>query len=248
MSQINVLSGATHHEQQNRDAFTQLLRESPIPDAEILQNLGLYLNRQTLSRILFMQQLYAQIVPVHGVIMEFGVRWGQNLALFENFRGMYEPFNYNRRIVGFDTFEGFPHVDSKDGSRVAKGDYSVTQNYKAHLEDVLNYHESESPVAHKRKYELVAGDVMTTVDAYFEEHPETIVALAYFDFDLYTPTKKCLEALKGRLTKGSILAFDELNTPEFPGETRAVQEVLGLDRYALRRSPLTPLCSWLVIE
>ena len=30
--------------------------------------------------------------------------------------GLYEPFNYTRRIVGFDTFEGFPSVDPKDGS------------------------------------------------------------------------------------------------------------------------------------
>ena len=61
-----------------------------------------------------MQRIYAEIVPVHGVIMEFGVRWGQNLALFSNLRGIHEPFNYNRRIIGFDTFEGFPAISGKD--------------------------------------------------------------------------------------------------------------------------------------
>ena len=79
-------------------------------------------------------------------------------------------------------------------------------------------------------------------------HPETIVALAYFDFDIYQPTKTCLEAIKGRLTKGSVVAFDELNCPEFPGETLALKEVFGLDKYAIRRNPLNPLCSYIVIE
>jgi hypothetical protein len=75
-----------------------------------------------------------------------------------------------------------------------------------------------------------------------------VIALAYFDFDLYKPTRDCLEAIQPYLTKGSVLAFDELNTPEFPGETIAVREVFGLSRYAIRRDPNNPLTSYLVIE
>ena len=52
-------------------------------------------------------ELYQKILNVHGVVIEFGTRWGQNLALFESFRGMYEPYNHFRKIIGFDTFEGF---------------------------------------------------------------------------------------------------------------------------------------------
>ncbi len=245
---IKVLSGSTGEQVASRAEFFQMFKQSPLPESELLSNLGLYLNRQTLSRILFMHELYQKVIDVHGVIMEFGVRWGQNLALFESFRGIYEPYNYNRKIVGFDTFAGFPEVDVKDGERVAAGDYGVTDGYEAYLEGVLQYHESESPIAHKKKFELVKGDACGTIEEYLRRHPETIVALAYFDFDIYLPTRKCLEAIRDRLTRGSVLAFDELNCPEFPGETLAVKEVLGLDRYAIRRSPLNPLCSYLVVE
>jgi hypothetical protein len=79
-------------------------------------------------------------------------------------------------------------------------------------------------------------------------HPETIVALAYFDFDIYLPTRRCLELVRDRLTKGSVVAFDELNCPEFPGETIALKEVFGLDKYAIRRSPLNPLISYFVVS
>src|SRR5690606_363111 len=158
-------------------------------------NLGLYLTRQELSRINFMQKLYEMIVPVHGVIMEFGVRWGQNMALFSTLRGIHEPFNYNRAIVGFDTFEGFPSVATQDGEREQPGDDGVTADRTNELEAILDYHTPNAPIPHKKKHQLVQGDACETLPAYLRAHPETIVALAYFDFDLYKPTRDCLEAI-----------------------------------------------------
>lgn len=248
MKQTDVLFNASSTEQQRRERFAKNVRTTPIPDQELLMNLGLYLSRQSLSRILYMHELYQKILNVHGVIMEFGVRWGQNMSLFQSFRGIYEPFNYNRKIIGFDTFEGFPNVDSKDGSKVASGDYGVGDNYVEYLENILNFHEQESPISHMKKFELVKGDAVETLDAYLEKHPETVIAMAYFDFDLYKPTKECLEKIQDRLTKGSIVAFDELNCPDFPGETLALKEVWGLSRYALKRTPLNPKCAYVVVD
>lgn len=244
---ISVLNWATSSEVERRQQFAQTLRDSPIPNTELLSNLGLYLNRQAFSRLLFMAELYQQVLPVHGVAMEFGVRWGQNLALLHALRGIYEPFNYNRKIIGFDTFGGFPSVDAKDGGLVKPGDYGVTDNYQAYLAQILAYYEADSPIPHKRKFELVAGDAAETVPRYLREHPETVIAFAYFDFDIYAPTKACLEAIQPRLTKGAVVVFDELNCPEFPGETLAFDEVFGVANYALRRSPLNPLISYLVM-
>lgn len=248
MSKIKILSGSKSTEIENRANFVTLFKDSPIPENELLSNLGLYLNRQTLSRILFMHELYKKIINVHGVIIEFGVRWGQNLTLFESFRGIYEPYNYNRKIIGFDTFSGFPELDQKDGNKLSTGGYGVTQHYEEYLDKVLCYHELESPNSHKKKYELVKGDATKTIDDYLQQHPETIIALAYFDFDIYLPTKKCLEAIKDRLTKGSVLAFDELNCAEFPGETLAFKEVFDMNKCAIKRTPLNPLCSYIIIE
>lgn len=246
----HIHSAASDAERARRSEFLRLYRENPLPEGEVLANLGLFLNRQTLSRLLFMQELYRLALPVHGVIMEFGTRWGQNVVTFSNLRGILEPYNYTRRIVAFDTFEGFPTVDRKDGGDavIQTGAYAVTKGYETYLDRLMGYHESESPLPHIRKYELVKGDVCLTLEKYLAEHPETIVALAYFDVDLYEPTVKCLEMLRGYLTKGSVLGFDELNFPAFPGETVAVREALGMDRYAIRRSTLSPTASYLVID
>lgn len=126
---FNTKSNSSNKEHCIRKNFYDLFKDSPILENELLSNLGLYTSRQTLSRILFMHEIYKKIINTHGVIMEFGVRWGQNLALFENFRGMYEPFNYNRKIIGFDTFNGFPSVSCVD-KNLKKGDYGVSENYE----------------------------------------------------------------------------------------------------------------------
>ncbi len=163
---------------------------------------------------------------------------------------MYEPFNYSRKIIGFDTFEGFPTVSPQDGADrvMTTGAYAVTPGYESYLDTVLAYHEKESPLSQIRKYEIIKGDAAVSLERYLHDHPETIVALAYFDFDIYEPTKHCLALIKDRITKGSVIGFDELNCATFPGETIALKEELGLSRYAIRRSPLNPLSSYLVVE
>jgi hypothetical protein len=233
-----------------RAEFLEQFKKCPIPDNEKLQNLGLFINRQSMSRILFFHDLYNKILNVNGIIMEFGVRWGQNMALFETFRGMYEPYNYSRKIVGFDTFSGFPSIHEKDGNSevTIPNAYSVTEEYDEYLENILNYHEMESPIPHIKKYEIVKGDASVTIHEYLKKNPETIISFAYFDFDIYEPTKNCLEAIKGHLTKGSIIGFDELNWHEFPGETLALKEVFGLSKFKIVRSPLCPSPSYIVIE
>jgi hypothetical protein len=248
--EIRTQWNASKDEQTSRQKFFELFRKCPIPENELLLNLSLFIKRQDISMLLFMNELYQKILGVHGVVMEFGVRWGKNLALFENFRGLYEPFNHNRKIIGFDTFTGFPSVNSKDGSDgiIKTGSFNVTEYYDEYLDQVLSYHEQESPIAHIKKYELIKGDASEQILKYLDQHPETIVALAYFDFDIYEPTLACLKAIRNRITRGSVIGFDELNVSRYPGETIALSEVFGLDLYKIHHSIYSPTQSYIVIE
>ena len=230
--------------------LAQSLKGSPLPEDEIIHNLGLYVTSKTLSRILFFYEIYRLILPIHGSIMEFGVRWGQTLSLMIALRGIFEPFNRHRQIIGFDTFKGFRGVTEKDGnkSQCADGSFSVAPDYPHYLEDILTTQEALNPMAHLRRFELRKGDALKTVPQYFREHPESVVALAVLDFDIYAPTKAALEAVRPHLCKGSVLVFDELSDPYFPGETLAVQEVLGLRNISVRRYPMTARVSYAVVE
>lgn len=247
MSRVSQMSDA---EKARNGGLVKLFNDAPIPEDELVANLGLFMGRKNLTRVVWMHELYRQVVTVPGVIMEFGCRWGHNLALFQAFRSMYEPYNYSRKIIGFDTFSGFRPLHEKDASaaRLKSGDYGVTPGYEQYLEKILSHHEQEAPVSHIKKFELVKGDAPEQLEKYLREHPETIVALAYFDMDMYEPTKKCLELIKDRVARGSIIGFDELVSAVFPGETAALQEVFGLNKHRIRRDPKNSLPSYLVIE
>jgi hypothetical protein len=93
---------------------------------------------------------------------------------------------------------------------------------------------------------LIKGDASETIDGWLENNQHAIVAMVIFDMDVYKPTRDVLKKIIPRLTKGSLLVFDELNCPHFPGETRAVDEIIGLNNLSLRRFPHQPYCSWAV--
>ena len=170
-----------------KDALIEQLFKAPIPRDELQHNLFLFQDRRIISRLLFIHELYQHVLPVHGNILEFGVRYGANLALFTSFRGIYEPFNHNRKIVGFDTFSGFAGVNAdKDAKEATSGSFSVTEQYEGFLQAMLALHESMAPVETIRKFELVKGDASKNIRPYLEAHPETVVALAYFDFESTT--------------------------------------------------------------
>ncbi len=233
-----------------REGLIDMMKRAPIPPQELLSNLPLFLPNKEFARLLFVHEMYRMMLPVHGSIMEFGVRWGCNQSLFSAFRAIYEPYNFNRRVIGFDTFQGFPSVAKEDGSEdyVEVGAYAVTEGYEKFLEQLLRTRLSEGNKLPDESNELIKGDASVTVPEYLRMHQETVIALAYFDFDLYKPTKDCLTAIRPYLTKGSIVVFDELNFPGFPGETQALREVIGLDKYALRHTVYSSSRAYMVIE
>ena len=240
---------ASNEEVQAYNTLLSLMHQSPVPEEQKLGNLGLFLTRATLGRMLFMQKIFTKTLNTHGVIMEFGVRWGQNLGLLSSLISIYEPYNLTRKLIGFDTFEGFVAVGKEDGtSPEAKvGALAVTQNYEEQLNQILTAKQQLMPRGHWNRFELVKGDVMETLPRYLEKHPETIISLAFFDLDLYEPTKKCLQLIRPYLAKNSIVGFDQLAWDFFPGETQALREAWGLD-FEILREPESPQQCYIVMK
>jgi len=250
----DIVTFGTKRDDDRRVLMAKALRSSRIPDSELMMNLGLYLTPQTLGRILFFDFLFRQIREVQGVIMEFGCRWGQTVAVMQSLRGIYEPFNRLRKIIGFDTFEG---LKGSGGHDVMKdGQYEVPEGYDEELRLLMELQEEESPLPHIPKKEIITGDVRDTVPKYLKDHPETIIALAYFDLDIYEPTHDVLNSIQYRLTKGSVVGFDELNDPSTPGETVAFRDWMGtwanpsqgIRQHAVKRFPASARTSYIIIE
>ncbi len=220
-----------------RERLTGLLATTPIRGEYLIDNLALYLRRHQLTDLLSMDELYRMVLDVPGVIMEFGVLHGRHLATLTALRGMHEHYDTPRRIIGFDTFTGFPDVADVDrvSPNAIAGRFATPPGYPDHLRAVLEAHEAADPSGHVRRTFVVEGDVRESLPKYLAEHPETVIALAYFDLDLYEPTRHVLEAIQPYLTRGSILAFDEIGYARWPGETVALREVMGLAASGLRK-------------
>lgn len=227
---------------ENRRRLFHLFQNRPMDDADLLVNLGMYLRSGALAKLLYLDEIYRKIVGIPGHVMEFGVWWGQSIAMFENLRAVHEPYNHQRRIVGFDTFTGYPEVGEKDirSDIIGEGVYKVNAGYEKYLEELVDFHEKENVMGHIKKHEIVKGDVRETLPDWFARNPHAFVSLAVFDMALYEPTKVALEAIKPRLIKGSVIAFDEMNHKDYPGETEAAKEVLGLDDFRIENCRTLP--------
>ena len=210
----------------------------------------LFSSRQTITRILYYNEIYKLILGKPGVICEFGVEYGATLSLLGKLRGIYEPYNYSRKIIGFDTFSGFTKKIVGDEKKIKwkRGDFSVEKKYEVFLDKVLSFDEKKSPVSHKKKFELVKGDASKTFSKYLDKNKQTLVSLAIFDMDLYQPTKACLKKLIPRLFKGSVIVFDEINYPDFPGETLALLESFNLKKIKLKSFHGQTFASYFIIE
>jgi hypothetical protein len=233
----NILNKYSESEKKNRGDLRFLFENNSIDKKEIIDNLGLFLNTKNFSRILFFYEIYKKFLDVEGCIMEFGVRWGQNLSILVAIRAMFEPYNVKRKIVGFDTFEGFEGTGNKDGKDTfyKKGGLMLPKNYQLYINKLLEVQEKFNPISHIKKFEIVKGDASKTLKKYLDREKHTIVAFAFFDMDIYKPTKDCLKILTKYVTKGSIIAFDELNCDYAKSITTALKEVFDMKTIEIKR-------------
>ncbi len=242
------------HTLTERGTVAELCRafeRSPLPLAQRLQNFPRHVRRQDVARFLAKTELFKLVLDVHGSVVEGGVFAGGGLVGWLHLSAILEPYNHTRRVVGFDTFEGFRGVDTSDtegGSSVhlRSGAFSTHVGIREELEGLVAVHDRNRPLGHLPKVELVAGNACATIPEYLRKHPHLVVSLLYLDFDLYGPTKAALETLFPRVPRGGVVAFDELACSEFPGETAAVMETLGLGTHRLRRFAFEPHISYLV--
>ena len=210
-----------------------------------------YATRQAIAKFLTKYELFKKIINVNGSIVEAGVLHGGGTLAWAKLSSILEPINHTRRIIGFDTFEGFPSVNEKDekgadGSLIKVGELEGS-TFDSVAEAISIYDENR-PLGHIPKVELIKGDIAQTAPRYLEENPHLVVSMLYLDVDLYEPTKAILQTFLPRMPRGALIVFDELNAKIFPGETVAVDEVIGIRNLKIRRFPFDSYVSYAVIE
>jgi Macrocin-O-methyltransferase (TylF) len=251
-SQSKPLSDTTRSAREESYAakMEQCISDSPFSNLERLQNFSLYTPRQELTNFLVRYEIFKRVLTVQGSIIECGVLRGAGLMAWAQFSAIFEPANHQRRVVGFDTFSGFPKLSREDrasDSNEAHAGGLRVDSYD-HLQRCIQLFDANRFVGHVPKVELVRGDAVKTIPRYLKENPQLIVSLLYLDFDIYQPTLAALKYFLPRMPKGAVIAFDELNLKDWSGESIAVLESLKLREYRIERCPFGSVISFAQIE
>lgn len=230
------------------DQFWEQAYGSP---TEKIEAVAKFASRQSLTKLMARWEVFQKQLHVNGSIVEVGVHRGASLMAWAQFSSILEPVNYLRKIIGFDTFSGFPSLDKKDtvgdSEHLTVGGYSAGGDAKEELAKAIELYDINRLMNHIPKCELVAGDASQTIPGYLEENPHLVVSLLHLDADLYEPTKVALEHFLPRMPKGGIVVFDELNLKQLPGETSATMEICGIHKLRLERLPWATSMSWAVL-
>ncbi len=210
--------------------------------------------RQAVSYFLARSEIFKEIVPLHGSIFDFGIHRGSSFFSWLQLSSIYEPYNHTRKIIGFDSFEGFSALDKHDqgaegrdlalkregGMKFDSGQAEVLQG--------IALCDLNRPLGQVRKADVVQGELPQAFACYLDQHQETVFALANFGLGLYAPTVELLKLLKPRLQAGSVLVFEDLNQATWPGETKALFEVFDPEKISLNRFPFCPQVSWMKVR
>lgn len=213
-----------------------------------------YARRQAISRFIARYELFKLQMDIKGSIVECGVHRGAGLLGWAKLSSALEPYSLDRRVIGFDTFEGFPSIHEADIETYEsqKNEANIVGGFKVdnifdELTDLIKQYDDNRFLNQYEKVFLVKGDANHTIPQYVKENSHLLVSLLYLDFDLYEPTKVALQHFLPRMPKGAILAFDEINNPWWPGETKALLEELNLNDYKIQRFSFDPNVSYIVL-
>jgi hypothetical protein len=237
-------------EQSYAAQMERCIADSPFSNLERLRNFTLYTPRQDLTNFLVRYEIFKRVLEIQGSVIECGVLRGGGLMAWAQFSAILEPANHQRRVVGFDTFSGFPKLSKQD--RASESDQArpgglAVDSYD-HLRYCVDLFDMNRFVGHVPKVELVSGDATKTIPKYLKENPQLIVSLLYLDFDIYEPTLAALKHFVPRMPKGAVIAFDELNLKDWHGESIAVLESLKLREYRIERCSFGSAVSFAQIE
>jgi hypothetical protein len=252
LSQLGHHSAKYNQQEKNiPDDLARTFEVSGLPITQRLSTFPRHVRRQDIARFLTRWEIFKLSLQANGSIVECGVFGGGGLMSWYHFSAISEPYNHTRKVIGFDTFEGFPSLHEKDiktgdSEHLKEGGFKTSDRIINELQSLVDIHDKNRPLGHIAKVELVAGDACQTIPQYVKNNPHLLISLLYLDFDIYEPTKVAIEYLYPRVVKGGIIAFDELNCAEFPGETTALLE--SLEMVKLCRFPYDPYISYFVKE
>ena len=173
---------------------------------------------------------------IEGDIVECGIWKGVSIVFFNKILDLNEI--KEKKIFGYDTFEGFPKPSQKD---IAKDGSSMRSRFETNKinEDSSNWNycsladvrmNIENNTISSKNIVLIKGKVENTLKD--ENNIPKKISILKLDTCLYESTKEELKILFPRIQKGGILIID--NYVNFKGVQDAVKEYFEKSNFKLK--------------
>lgn len=216
----------------------RLIEKYPHDIRHYLDLFSVYASRRAFIRQLAHYELFKLTVDLPGHYLDFGVYFGKSYFTWHKLLEVFTPTATHKKVIGFDTFGGFPGLTDEDGQTDATiqketGGLS-SEAFLSEFLDLLELHNQDAVIPAGRG-SIVRGDVCQTFLKWLEQNTEARFCLCNLDMDIYEPTMIVLEGCWDRLVPGGVLILDEYATSKWPGETKA------WDDFATKRGLNIPL-------
>ena len=186
------------------------------------------------TKLLARYELYRMVIELPGDIVEGGVFKGAGLLYWAKLIEIFNP-RTSRRVIGFDTFQGYPDSGREYERDNARAFERSTDYQPKGAESLAQIAQSQGL---QQRIELVPGGVGSSVREYVQANPGFRIALLNLDFDTYDSTKAMLEACYELVVPRGVVVLDEYAARQW-GESDAVDEFLKQKGIALRAFPWT---------
>tara|TARA_B100000953_G_C17948122_1_gene399083 strand:+ start:83 stop:823 length:741 start_codon:yes stop_codon:yes gene_type:complete len=205
-------------------------------------------NRLWYTKMIQQYEIWKLSSNVPGHVVELGVHFGESFFHWAKFVEIYNMGERETRVIGFDTFSGFPSISNKDVTKknqkevsavaVKKGGFDCGPETYKRLLKMIDIFEEDHFIPRKKRLELVKGDILKTVPKFVKDNPGLRISLLHLDCDLYEPTLCGLEHLYPLVSPGGVIILDEYGQEKFAGESKAFDEYFGKNPPKLQKSQI----------
>ncbi len=180
------------------------------------------------SRAKGVYEAFIQSLHLPGDVAECGVFAGETSRELIRY---LEQMGIEKVVHLFDTFEGFPNLETFEEHTLALGNELEPGKYHSSLDTVLGHLDGLS------RYRIHQGIFSDTFLRFSE-------ALCFVDADadLYYSTVDIIRLADRCLVSGGRIVFDDFGDPQFPGVKWAIDRFLSPKEYLVQASSETTQC------
>jgi hypothetical protein len=214
-------------------------------DAET--NFNLMMNEERLSKFVVHWEAMKMVSGIPGTIVECGVFKGTSFVRFALMRQLLGS-NFSAKLIAFDVFsDEFPDT-AFEQDKAQRAHWIETAGGSSISVEQLSEVLSNKGIAN---FELIAGDVVTTVPKYAQEHQGMKISLLNVDIDFVEPTMIVLEHFYDRVCRGGIILLDNYagegtSGQSYHGDTHGIDEFFKNREVTIRKFPFASRPAYII--